>query len=643
MSSPIQLLETVKAFQEQGKIKLSSSELMELKRQTDELLRRSKGKTAMKMPEGFEMVLEKLRDASPEEAYEMIVDFMKKEEGPEDIMEEKHEEKPIEKLDEGVEDLKGLGDKEDKLEEKPEKGEGELFSKDKLEEKSEEKEDKKPPFGDLEDKEDKEDKPPFDKKDEKSDKKDEKIPGKPEKDDIIDEKKPEKPFSKLPGRDEVLAQMKDKDRNRERMRHMKQMQKEEEEDPTSSEMGLEDQKMVTASDRAKKVKVVITPERNIVAHHVDHGPIFSTNPPSRVKEDENAIRRLANKIHGLCVYEGYNVAISKLGNVTVLNKFAGVDEGVETDHEEDVPAADEGIVEGKEDDFEQTEEAPEDDTLKENDTDHELTPNKVVSSKEEQKRREAVRARIKANIEKRKKASDVTDEADNEVQEPLPTPETDIRSENDDEVQESKLTPSGDTLTEGDVDFKVAELEKSYQKLYASKAEKYAEKMVEAFVEKFKRCLKIASLRMKLNLDDNPYKIASADVLTSDGIQFSDGWNYNPMDTGTAVELIEHISDVGHDAFINQLMARTADLLEKGDEYLKDAEADLEKASPVPVAVEKDVPVVARSSSLRREALKGNLKTRNVSATRNANNKKDNDLKAAISGSTRLGRRVNKG
>lgn len=638
MNSPIQLLETVKAFHEQGKVKLSSSELEELKRQTSELLRRSKGKTAMKMPEGFEMVLEKLKDASPEEAYEMIVGFMDKEDKPEmsekpdkdespleEKMEdghEEHEEKAIDKLDEGVEDLKDLEDKE-------------------------EKEDKKEDFMDKKDgpeegpKDDK--KPPFDKKDEKNDDKGEKIPGKPEKDDIMGKDKdkgPEKPFSDSPKKEEVLAQMKERDRNRERMKHMKDMEKEEEEEPTASEMGLEDQKMITAADRAKKVKVVITPEKNIVAHHVDHGPIFSTNPPNRVKEDENAIRRLANKIHGLCVYEGYGMAVSKLGNVTVLNKVAGVDEGIETDHEEDVPPETEGIVEGKEDDFEETDEVPEDDTLKENDTDHELTPSKVVS-KSERERRAKVRAKIKESIRKRR-ASDVTDEADNEVQEAIPSPSNDVINENDDEVVESKDTPSDDTLVDGDVDFKTAKkLEATYKKLYAARAEKYAEKMVGEFIDRFKRCVKIASLRMKLNLDDNPYKVASADVLTSRDFQFSDGEYYNPMDAGTAVELIEGISDSGHDAFINHLMARTADLLEKGDEYLKDAEGDLEKSSPVPIAVDPEPVVARKSDSLRREALKGNLKTRNVSAPRNASNIKGNDLKAAISGSTRLGRRVN--
>ena len=141
--------------------------------------------------------------------------------------------------------------------------------------------------------------------------------------------------------------------------------------------------------------------------------------------------------------------------------------------------------------------------------------------------------------------------------------------------------------------------------------------------------------------DDNPYKIASADVLTSGNIQFDDGMYYNPMDSGTAVELIEHISDAGHDDFINHLMARTADLLEKSDEYLKDAESDLDQASPVPVAVEKEPVIARKSDTLRKEALNGNLKTKNVSATRNANNSNDNNLKAAISGSTRLGRLVN--
>jgi hypothetical protein len=194
----------------------------------------------------------------------------------------------------------------------------------------------------------------------------------------------------------------------------------------------------------------------------------------------------------------------------------------------------------------------------------------------------------------------VTEEKPNKVP-------NDVTAQDDDEIEESRRTPD-DSVLDGDaVDFKTArKLEANYRKLYAARLKKAQEN----FVRKFARCMRITSQRMLLNYEKNPMKLALTDVLTSDNIEFENGELFRPMDTHIAVQLTELASSEGHTDFVNHLMDRTADLMEKADEYLKDAEADLEKLAPVAVEVKTPTQAStrpARSAQKRRAASRGNF------------------------------------
>lgn len=194
----------------------------------------------------------------------------------------------------------------------------------------------------------------------------------------------------------------------------------------------------------------------------------------------------------------------------------------------------------------------------------------------------------------------VTEEKPNKVP-------NDVTAQDDDEIEEPRRTPN-DSVLDGDaVDFKTArKLEANYRKLYAARLKKAQEN----FVRKFARCMRITSQRMLLNYEKNPMKLALTDVLTSDNIEFENGELFRPMDTHIAVQLTELASSEGHTDFVNHLMDRTADLMEKADEYLKDAEADLEKLAPVAVEVKTPTQAStrpARSAQKRRAASRGNF------------------------------------
>jgi hypothetical protein len=113
---------------------------------------------------------------------------------------------------------------------------------------------------------------------------------------------------------------------------------------------------------------------------------------------------------------------------------------------------------------------------------------------------------------------------------------------------------------------------------------------------------------MQLNHYDHPYKAAAMDVLTADDVRFSNGESFIPMDSHTAQEIVELISSEGHGAFVNQLLNKTADLLDKSDNYLKDVEKDIHGLAPTPVEVEDTSTIEDRVSSvMQRRASEGNF------------------------------------
>lgn len=719
MGGKIKLLQTVKALHDEGKTKLSNSELRQIEAETRDLLAHAHShRTAKAAPEGFDELLRELEGLSPDEAYDAVVSFLdahgEVETRGEEAVEDLHEDKErgiIEDLDESVDDLKESEEKEERMEELQEKDKEKGKEKDK--EKGKEKKKNK------------------DSKDDKD--------GKSEKEDILDK----------------AGQMQEKDQKEKNMK-LKQKKDRDKDCPpdTMAEMGVEEEIVdpIIAS-RAKQTKVVVTKQGNITAHNLDLGkPVFYITVPKNIKKNANKLRRLANKVYGWIVYEGWNKA-AKRSNAFVLT--GGVDDDIETDHAETPEKANKGVTEEAEDNIRQDKETPSEDVLNDYDTNSEQKPESVSAA------RRRIRNRIKQRIARKRKAQETSDEAridalleeanlgynsqgpassimaevrqagpgmrivrfwdDNaeafveykyavDVLEEvasetsgedaedayaafwgkLPVDEIDRdaweklgkarrikqriakrkRSKGilddsegtniaNEDAQKKPPKDSGegadnstrdeqptkkhrDVLSDGDVNFK--EAADNYSKLYASRAKKAAEGAVKDFVEKFQRCIHIASMRMKLNHDESPFKIASADVLTSDDVQFSDGDYYQPMETKIAVELTELISSEGHDQFVGRLLKAASDLLEKSDEYLEDVESDIENLSPAPVEVddgEEPKTSVRKKSNKRRSALKrGNMELSGAPVAPPQGIVTGNSIRSALADGTSVGRRV---
>jgi hypothetical protein len=77
MATPqIKLLDTVKALHEKGIVDLTASERAQIEKETLDLIKNSKRKRAMKAPEGFEEVVEKLRGVDADVAFKLVTDFL---------------------------------------------------------------------------------------------------------------------------------------------------------------------------------------------------------------------------------------------------------------------------------------------------------------------------------------------------------------------------------------------------------------------------------------------------------------------------------------------------------------------------------------------------------------------------------------
>lgn len=677
MASKIKLLQTVKAFHEEGKTKLSASELRQIEAETRDLLSRSRGKRAAKAPEGFDSLLAQLEGKSPDEAYDAVLSFLKDkgeigkgpgggkglgldDDGPGmgmglgkgmDKGMDMEIGKP--KFDDDMDDEPSFGggldmDKKPSFggekEDKPDFGGMDKKPKFDDDDEDEEKEEKKekPDFGDKEDKEKKPEKKDDDKKEDKDEKKDKKDK---KDDDKKDEKKDDKKDKDLEEKKEALlrkarkaqmSQMSEKDMKKDKLKFRQNKDRMDDSDEnTMAEMGIEDTDnapLVTA--RMKQARVIITKNGNLTAHNLDLGkPVFHVTVPNEVKANINELKKFANRVYGWIVYKGWKEAAKKC-NAFVLN--AGVDEDIDTNFDAEIEGDTKGVTEEFETNMRQDPDSPEDDVLKEMDTNTEEKPETVTAA------RRRIRDRVKARLAMKRKATDILDGSlgdniDGEDNQTKPSGDTQVDATNDMEIKPS--TENSDLLSDGDVDHK--EAAENYRRLYASKAKKAAEEAVSNWVAKFHRCIKIASARMRLNHDANPFKIAAADVLTAEDVQFSDGDFYNPMDTKVAVELVELMSNEGHDGFVSHLLKSASDLLEKSDEYLADAESDLDTLSPNPVSIEEKSPVVTARSKDRRNALrKGNVELTGVSTTPSTKQTTNYSVRDALACGTSVGRKI---
>lgn len=651
----VKLFQTVKGLHDAGKIRLSNQEQNQIVRETEDLIRNSlRNKKAAKAPEGFEEILRKLNGADADEAYSLIVDFLK-DSGD---------------IDTDMSGDMGMGDKPrggpmgDKPMRMDDDAGGKLFSKDDMsmgDEGAESNgidstpsvkpdmggdgemdrdmgkpgkpgEDGEKPFaGDKDkDKDDEKD------KGKKPDKDKDKEKGKDDKDgDKGNDGKDDKEKDELKeARKSLVRRAQDKHRkNLEDLKNKAEDKKDFE--PSAVDMGIEDDEVLQTA-RAKKIRVAITKDRNLVAYHEDYGPVFHASPSTRVKRDANALKRLANKVYGIAVYKGFGKAASMCGAKLLI---AGVDEGIETDTATEIDPAGKGAVEGGEttDDTERAQDF--DSTLTDNEVDTVEKPDVVKPNTD----KTTIAKRRRSRRPVRRRADDVLDGAQTTGDEEHGKPSGDTGDDAVDVNAEDKATPSSDTSVGADDDIRAA---RNYRKLYQNRAAKQVTREKEAFVRKFARAVRVASSRMLLNHDEHPAKVATVDILTSDNIEFSNGERYASMDTGTAVELTELIFSEGHERFVARLLAKAADLLEKSDEYLSDVEGDLQDLAPVSVgdglaiSGKKKSRPARRSTRMRRAASNGNLGKSGGIPASNSKSLTNDGVRTAISGGTLVGRRL---
>ncbi|RLI87315.1 MAG: hypothetical protein DRP01_02080, partial [Archaeoglobales archaeon] len=489
-------------------------------------------------------------------------------------------------------------------------------------------------------------------KDDSPPKKDDKKDDSPDKKDKDDDKKDDKKDEKDDAREALIIRAQAQEHGG--ISELQQAAKDDGQDVTAEEMGVEDTEGdevatpsgddMTALARSQKVGVTITNGNTLVVHHKDHGAVFHAVPSIAIRQDRSALRRLANRLYGLAVEDGFARAAA-FANAKLLIT-AGVDDDIELDNVEEVPPKNEGITSDAEGDTRDDKTDDKDSVLSDNDVDTREKPPTVTAMTA---RRQNILRQARL-MRERRTAKDILDDAeatvsDSEMKPSKPTMDSLDGAETNSQEQHSGT--SGDTLSGGDDVIRSAQ--RNFSKLYEKRSAKRVAEAKEAFVRKLTQAVRIASTRMKLNHEEHPYKVAAVDVLASQAgdIEFGNGDVYSGMDVSAAVELTELIVAEGDDLYIKALLNKAADLMEKDPAYLADVESDLRNLAPVAVstgvtASTGDSPR-SRSSRVRREAASGNIENSNgVPATNPIHLTQEPDLRGAIGGSTRIGRRLNR-
>lgn len=587
----IKLFETVLNIHQRGDAELTTSERSLIEAETRDLLSAASRKQAMMAPEGFDMLLQSLKGIeNADDAFEMVKKFMD-EKG---ILDKGMDSDPLSDLKPPMDKSPSLDlpkvpgpmDVDLDLDKDEDKGLGGILDKKQPDEKKEEV---------------KEDKKDFPFKSEDKDKKEE------DKKEDLDKDKILAKVSELEKKAEEESEDKEEDKKEEDKEEKKEDSKEDKNE--SPKMEVKDPKT------ASKVKLRITSSRNLLASY-DGKPLFHAVPNTETKADASALKRLANKVYGWIVYEGAKSAADKCG----AKLFAGVDDDVTTVFDDAMtPPADSSPIDEGETVIEEIQDSPENHVTEKADFDTQEVPDKVTAGVEDG-------------------AEFVTEETpDSKPSEVLEGEET--------VHQESLAAPTNDSRDDADVDYKMAQLEDSYKKLYESRLAKKLKEATDQFTEKFVTCLQIASRRMLLNHDEHPYKAATLDILTDNTITFEDGSEFVGLYENDAKELTEHIAASGHENLVEHILERTASLMVKSDEYIADLVSDLDNLSvkPVEVAAKKQASISDHSEDLKKAASEGNfvLNTENVGipVTDSLSNN-EGGVRAAIGG-TLLSKRAN--
>lgn len=139
----------------------------------------------------------------------------------------------------------------------------------------------------------------------------------------------------------------------------------------------------------------------------------------------------------------------------------------------------------------------------------------------------------------------------------------------------------------------------------ASERDEKVAKVTDVVAEKFKRALKLAASRQRLNLEESPLKIAFADVLLNPMDLPNDEY-FPGVDIPLAQTIIERAAADGFDPFVDRIIERAAELMKVSDETFATLEADVNNLQPVLPAA-PDAGLSQSNRELRRAASEGNM------------------------------------
>ena len=155
---------------------------------------------------------------------------------------------------------------------------------------------------------------------------------------------------------------------------------------------------------------------------------------------------------------------------------------------------------------------------------------------------------------------------------------------------------------------KLAAQEKAYSERMASleaRAQKLADQKFRAAMQKFERCLRVASERQRLNREESPLKIAMAEALLCP-FDINDQERFAGIDTDLTGQLVERGMQDGMPAHLESLIVRAKDLYKMDDRLLVDSESDLRHAIVAPVASSQSDSRSSRSIEMEERAINGN-------------------------------------
>ena len=152
-------------------------------------------------------------------------------------------------------------------------------------------------------------------------------------------------------------------------------------------------------------------------------------------------------------------------------------------------------------------------------------------------------------------------------------------------------------------------LERLYKRRYAQLEQEQNKKVaevVDVVADKFKKALRLATARQQLNLEMSPIKAAFAETLLAPMDLTGDEY-YPGMDQHLAVTLTEKAASVGFEEFVDQTVARAAELMKLSDDAFIALEADVKHLQPVAPPIVEDNQLDHRAEKARTAARQGNL------------------------------------